>query len=505
LALVVFFLVALVSAVPASAADDRAAGDTGVAVTGLSRRAGPALSTDDLPMSRLVRDYRALRSLADTGDALCVEMNGHLQRLRNAETLTIEDEEALARWMFANRNLRRALGQIAERWRNWATQPGVSPLKQEKALQVSFAALLEWYRNCVYLSAGPQKFKIVRRKLNERVPELDLPADQLDAMMAPLGNHDLAEQIEDGYQQIAAVIAREGTTNRPMQARMEANYKFITQYAPNPWKMRVRNWWQTFLHTTRNRYYRAEAALFTWVGDSKYKRHAPSIKHERIREMTAKLQPGDILLERENWFMSNIFLPGFWPHAILYVGTVDDLRKLGLDREPIVAAHLQAMDENDDHGHTRRVVEAVSDGVVMSSMEEATDADYICAFRPRLSQEQIKAVIVEAFRHVGKPYDFEFDFQTADKLVCSELIYRAFRGKLPLNLKRTMGRWAMPTDDLVRLFTNERVSPERNLDFVFFLDSDPKTGQTMFRDAEALCQTLKRPGFDWQQKSLPNP
>jgi len=35
--------------------------------------------------------------------------------------------------------------------------------------------------------------------------------------------------------------------------------------------------------------------------------------------------PGDVLLERRNWFMSNIGIPGFWPHVAFFIGTFEDI------------------------------------------------------------------------------------------------------------------------------------------------------------------------------------
>ena len=261
--------------------------------------------------------------------------------------------------------------------------------------------------------------------------------------------------------------------------------------------MKIKTWLKTKGDKLFNQYYQVSIAVSTWVGDTKYRKRKPSITYDRVNQMKEKLQPGDILFERENWFMSNLFLPGFWKHGIIYVGTAADLKRLGLAQHPLIAPHMADYAKPDHLGFEHRLLEAISDGVVMSSMEEATDADYIAALRPRLTEAQLKEMIITAFSHFGKPYDFQFDFQTADKIVCTELLYRAFKKSLSFNLRKIVGKWACPADDILRKFIAERNTPNQEMDFVFFLDSDPKTQITSFKDEKALCDSLKRPSADF--------
>jgi len=55
-----------------------------------------------------------------------------------------------------------------------------------------------------------------------------------------------------------------------------------------------------------------------WAGDT---RIAPEgrrlVSDEQLAGMRKALRPGDILVERRNWYISNVGLPGFWPHAAL--------------------------------------------------------------------------------------------------------------------------------------------------------------------------------------------
>ncbi len=63
------------------------------------------------------------------------------------------------------------------------------------------------------------------------------------------------------------------------------------------------------------------------MGDTRLKRPAGHylVSPAQSQEMEANLEPGDVLLSRKNWYLSNLGLPGFWPHAILYVGSNEAL------------------------------------------------------------------------------------------------------------------------------------------------------------------------------------
>jgi hypothetical protein len=233
--------------------------------------------------------------------------------------------------------------------------------------------------------------------------------------------------------------------------------------------------------------YSIQSMLSTWIGDARIVQDKPLISLDQIREVAPRLRAGDIILERRNWFLSNAFLPGFWPHSALYVGSPGDLRRLGILEHPEVRAHLAEFERE-----APAVIEAVSDGVILNSLSHSLHADYVAVLRPRLTDAQIAQAIVKGFSHLGKPYDFEFDFFTSDKLVCTELVYRSYEGLLHFDLVRVMGRDTLPAIEIVRKFEKERGAGNPELEFVLFLDGKPALGRAELATEQDFCGSAIR-------------
>jgi hypothetical protein len=59
----------------------------------------------------------------------------------------------------------------------------------------------------------------------------------------------------------------------------------------------------------------------------------PRISSHFVRTMIPLLNVGDVLLSREEWRLTNPFVPGFWGHAALYVGNGLVVEAIGDYRE----------------------------------------------------------------------------------------------------------------------------------------------------------------------------
>jgi hypothetical protein len=162
------------------------------------------------------------------------------------------------------------------------------------------------------------------------------------------------------------------------------------------------------------------------------------------RELEHLLRPGDVLVTRHAHALTNLFLPGFWPHVALYVGLEADRERLGVRVDPERGARWSG---------ERCVLEALKDGVLFRPLSETLSVDAVAVIRPKLSAAEIARGIERAARHEGKLYNFDFDFFRSDRLVCSEVVYRAYDGLggVHIELTERAGRPTLSAEDLLDL------------------------------------------------------
>ncbi|MGK0187928.1 MAG: glycerol-3-phosphate O-acyltransferase/dihydroxyacetone phosphate acyltransferase [Verrucomicrobiales bacterium] len=247
--------------------------------------------------------------------------------------------------------------------------------------------------------------------------------------------------------------------------------------------------------------YDGQALMSTWVGNTRVRQRKPKVSEKQLESMRDILKPGDILIERQDWYLSRAVMPGYWAHVALYVGDAEDLADLGLQDDETVAKYWDAFQHSNADGHVLNILEAVPQGVRPTTLEHCIGiADSAAILRPSgLSKTQIKDAIVRAFRHLGKPYDFEFDFDSSDKLVCSELVFRAFSGipELEFPLVDVMGRRTLPPTLIAQKFADEYQLPECQLQLILFLDGHSKGDTARLGSPSDFAESATRPGLTW--------
>lgn len=271
-------------------------------------------------------------------------------------------------------------------------------------------------------------------------------------------------------------------------------------------------------------WYPAQKQVACFMGNTRVRRIGQYlITPEQREDMDNHLQPGDIMLSRKNWYLSNVGLPGFWPHAILYIGAPDKLEAYFDD--PEVLAYVKSLSGQDQtlpqylagrferswlkyratpKDEPIRVIESIKHGVLLNTFAQAF-GDYMVALRPKLSKVAKAQAMIEAFSHLGKPYDFSFDFATDHALVCTELVWRSYRptqgqSGLKIPLKEIAGRLTLPANEFARLFAEEYQQADRQLDFIMFYDAREKEGKAFAAKEETFLKSHTRQKWSFLQK-----
>lgn len=268
--------------------------------------------------------------------------------------------------------------------------------------------------------------------------------------------------------------------------------------------------------SAKNFSFPVQKGVAEWMGDTRVKRAGRYLIDEAmLDDFETYLAPGDVMLARKNWYLSNVGLPGFWPHALLYAGSREAIAT-AFDDDPAVKAWVKTMGHERfstylattypqawANADRRPIVEAVSEGVVQSDLHHA-GGDYVAALRPDLPALAKAKAIDRAYRFLGRPYDFDFDFATDHALVCTELVWRSYRPEggtpgLRLPLSKIAGRLTLPANDIARVYREEQNAGVPQFSLVRFIEGREHHQDAVERGADEFAATVDRSKWDFGQ------
>lgn len=156
--------------------------------------------------------------------------------------------------------------------------------------------------------------------------------------------------------------------------------------------------------------------------------------HEIHRDLHQQLKAGDILLEKTPFKLTDKLIPGYWGHVAIWIGSEKELKHLGIWDHPVVKKYHAEIKSS------HLVAEALRSGVELNPLDKFLNIDDLAVLRKTEIDNKTRGkTIIRTLRQIGKPYDFNFDIETNDRIVCSELIYVAFT-ETSWPTKATLGR-----------------------------------------------------------------
>lgn len=328
---------------------------------------------------------------------------------------------------------------------------------------VGFAGALALVDAARYLRESFHDYPVIRQKLNEPEPAFDIPAGVYDTVQDSLTRplhvwhlYHAAAYFEQHAAELRAAAAAEPLLGETLLIidRLLARLKISSSdYLLARLRVRTR---QLVTGVHRDLLMRAMYGLQKVAGSlaahiSTCPTHRPQLPPAIVAQLRDFLTPGDVMVLRKEHAITNYFLPGHWPHAALFLGDHDQLEKRGLAGRDSFASRWHRLQQCDAQ-EPKRVLEAMKDGVLIRSLRSPCSADSVVVLRPTLSAALIDEALTRGMFHEGKCYDFGFDFTRSDRLVCTEVVYRAYEGvgDVAFALSSKAGRLVLSADDLVQ-------------------------------------------------------
>jgi hypothetical protein len=390
---------------------------------------------------------------------------------RSRGYFTPDEEDRVRQMLLAYRNYRFALYEIIYRGYEYPRIP--EPERQLMVFLLGFGAALTIYAKSLKLIQAYEREPLVRKKLNEPDTKFELEADFFEEMLrgysSPANYRGLAQAAwfwrsnRRGIQKLAA--ASPGDWKWVLEV-IRRQRDMVRKRLLHVLVCRLRYDWRTFGRTVlapvRNTRYHIRSQIAGACSQLRTTLHyEPALKPEVLARLHPHLRPGDVLLIRAEKKITSAILPGFWAHAALFIDGAGGLESLGVAAQPMVARHGARLLKQD--AGRGCAIEAITPRVQVNPLEAVLFADHVAVLRPRLGAEELRASVAEAFQHIDKPYDYEFDFNISTRIVCTELIYRCFhnRGPIRFTLIKRLGRYTLSGDDIMNQWLGALDCPGR--------------------------------------------
>jgi len=383
-------------------------------------------------------------------------------RVAQGKPLSGEDLALLNQGLVEHLSLRKELLAIAESHECWLdlsdhdlAAHGITPEIRLKGIMLSLSSALLLYDNyllAVSLFEGDGK---LRRLLNESDPGYAVNSAELAKITMnynSIANRERVSRAIRFYKReaknIRALIGKSANSDYlTTLIDQSPSYSMVSTWSPLHFLSRHIGFLGAVTSDTLAGLDRQGVNLFSMVfGNAvglvetrKGKLYGRSDVRGKLQQT---LHAGDILLEKTPFRLTDKLIPGYWGHAAVWIGTESELKEMGIWDNPIVASHHERLREG------RMVVEALRSGVEMNSLEHFLNIDSVGILRnPGLSRESRARTIIQALRQVGKPYDFNFDVESKERVYCSKLVYLSYSG-IDWPTRKSLGRTTFTPDDV---------------------------------------------------------
>ncbi|MBR58373.1 MAG: hypothetical protein CMH54_10175 [Myxococcales bacterium] len=431
-----------------------------------------------------------------------------LQENQRVEANQLSTEESLvlsAQWaQFVEASYE--LDLLKNRYRAFYQVNGFThPKLHAQAFLIAYGAHVSQYRAAALVTARIGKYETAKKLLDDAHPDRGLPAGSFARVQLMVSHPNEILRLNAGRPYLPLMKLRLKKDD-PAVLRTEEQISDVNHLVLHDAKVFVKNPLDVFEHHAGEMWYPVQKGVALGMASVRTVSRDYFISPEDLESESKNLLPGDIMLTRREWHLTNLGIPGYWTHAALYIGVLEQMDRFFADvpelgeqtpSEIIQERFPQVYDElcrQDNTGATPSVIEAMRPGVILQSLNASARADSLAVLRPKVTKADRWQAILAALPHFGKPYNYQFDFRTETALVCSQLVYKAYEPVDDFRLEPRLngGRLLLSPNEIAIKYDQEMDRADAEMDLVLFLDGI-RLGTVVKRGVQEFRDSWSRP------------
>jgi hypothetical protein len=244
------------------------------------------------------------------------------------------------------------------------------PKLHAKAFLVGYGALVSQYRAASILTAQIGKYETAKKLLDDDQPEAGLAAGSFARVQFMVSHPDEILRLNAGRAYLL-LMKRRLDDDDPDVRRAENQLTEINRLVLTDVDVFVTNPLDVLEHEASNAWFPVQKSVALGRASIRTVSRDYFISPADLIDEQGTLVPGDIILTRREWHLTNLGIPGYWTHAALHVGSLEqmdryfaDLPKLNGRAPTAVIRHrfpevYAAFRREDDTGATPSVIEAI--------------------------------------------------------------------------------------------------------------------------------------------------
>lgn len=191
-----------------------------------------------------------------------------------------------------------------------------------------------------------------------------------------------------------------------------------------------------------------------------------------IQKYIGRIPSGSLFFTNSRSYISSEIIPGQWKHAAIYIGT----QKQVLARFGAASRVYHCLQPHYHTGEEILIFDSRADGVKIRELKELSNLDkvsylkaFIC-FEINTDIHTTELFLLNAFKHIGKNYDYDILTYDDSAFYCSELVFKSL-ATIGINVNVTssrFGREAVSPSDIVKYIENTGIS-NNEFSFIYCL------------------------------------